>query len=114
MKRAPVNISAASWHASCSSRMSPISRRSSSTGWGAGDGRKTVQADAACAAGCPARADSHGATAVMTVLARKQGAALVIRDRTLGIFTDKGFTPVDFKVELAMKLATRLKYTPVL
>jgi len=50
----------------------------------------------------------------MTVLARKQGAALVIRDRTLGIFTDKGFTPVDFKVELAMKLATRLKYTPVL
>jgi hypothetical protein len=50
----------------------------------------------------------------MTVLARKQGAALVIRDRVLGIFTDKGFTPVDFKVELAMKLATRLKYTPVL
>src|SRR2546429_681319 len=48
------------------------------------------------------------------VLARKQGAALVIRDRSLGIFTDKGFTPVDFKVELAMKLATRLKYTPVL
>ena len=38
---------------------------------------------------------------MMTVLARKQGAALVIRDRTLGIFTDKGFTPVDFKVELA-------------
>jgi hypothetical protein len=51
---------------------------------------------------------------MMTVLARKQGAALVIRDRTLGIFTDKGFTPVDFKVELAMKLASRLKYTPVL
>jgi hypothetical protein len=51
---------------------------------------------------------------MMTVLARKQGAALVIRDRILGIFTDKGFTPVDFKVELAMKLATRLKYTPLL
>jgi len=51
---------------------------------------------------------------MIRVLARKQGAALVIRDRTLGIFTDKGFTPVDFKVELAMKLATRLKYTPVL
>jgi hypothetical protein len=51
---------------------------------------------------------------MMTVLARKQGAALVIRDRTLGIYTDKGFTPVDFKVELAMKLASRLKYTPVL
>ena len=51
---------------------------------------------------------------VMTVLARKQEAALVIRDRKLGIYTDKGFTPVDFKVELAMKLATRLKYTPVL
>jgi hypothetical protein len=50
----------------------------------------------------------------MTVLARKQGAAIVIRDRALGIFTDKGFTPVDFKVELAMKLASRLKYTPVL
>lgn len=51
---------------------------------------------------------------MMRVLARKQGAALVIRDRALGIFTDKGFTPVDFKVELALKLATRLKYTPVL
>jgi hypothetical protein len=51
---------------------------------------------------------------MMRVLARKQGAALVIRDRTLGIFTDKGFTPVDFKVELAMKLASRLKYTPLL
>ncbi|TMD65681.1 MAG: hypothetical protein E6I84_08820 [Chloroflexi bacterium] len=51
---------------------------------------------------------------MIRVLARKQGAALVIRDRTLGIFTDKGFTPVDFKIELAMKLATRLKYTPVL
>lgn len=51
---------------------------------------------------------------MMTVLARKQGAALVIRDRALGIFTDKGFTPVDFKVELAMKLASRLQYTPVL
>ena len=51
---------------------------------------------------------------MMTVLARKQGAALVIRERMLGIFTDKGFTPVDFKVELAMKLASRLKYTPVL
>jgi hypothetical protein len=51
---------------------------------------------------------------MMTVLARKEGAALVIRDRMLGIFTDKGFTPVDFKVELAMKLAARLKYTPVL
>ena len=51
---------------------------------------------------------------MMTVLARKQGAALVIRDHELGLFTDKGFTPVDFKVELAMKLATRLKYTPVL
>ncbi len=51
---------------------------------------------------------------MMTVLARKQGAALVIRDRALGIFTDKGFTPVDFKVELAMKLASRLRYTPVL
>jgi hypothetical protein len=51
---------------------------------------------------------------MMTVLARKQGAAIVIRDRTLGIFTDKGFTPVDFKVELAIKLAARLKYTPVL
>lgn len=51
---------------------------------------------------------------MMTVLARKPGAALVIRDRTLGIFTDKGFTPVDFKVELAMKLASRLRYTPVL
>jgi hypothetical protein len=50
---------------------------------------------------------------VMTVLARKQGAALVIRDRKLGIFTNKGFTPVDFKVELAMKLATRLQYTPL-
>jgi hypothetical protein len=50
----------------------------------------------------------------MTVLARKQGAALVVRDRSLGIFTDKGFTPVDFKLALAMKLATRLKYTPVL
>ena len=50
----------------------------------------------------------------MTVLARKQGAALVIRDRALGIFTDKGFTPVDFKIELAMKLAARLRYTPVL
>jgi len=50
----------------------------------------------------------------MTVLARKQGAAIVIRDWALGIFTDKGFTPVDFKVELAMKLASRLKYTPVL
>ncbi len=50
---------------------------------------------------------------MMTVLARKQGAALVIRDQTLGIL-DKGFTPVDFKVELAMKLAARLKYTPVL
>ena len=50
---------------------------------------------------------------MMTVLARKQGAALVIKDRILGIFTDKGFTPVDFKVELAMKLASRLKYTPV-
>jgi hypothetical protein len=50
---------------------------------------------------------------MMTVLARKDGAALVIRDRGLGIFTDKGFTPVDFKVELAMKLAARLKYTPV-
>ena len=51
---------------------------------------------------------------MMTVLARKQGAALVIRDRTLGIFTDKGFTPVDFKVELSMRLAIRLRYTPVL
>jgi hypothetical protein len=51
---------------------------------------------------------------MMTVLARKQGAALVIRDRALGIFTDKGFTPVDFKIELAMKLAARLRYTPVL
>ena len=51
---------------------------------------------------------------MIRVLARKQGAALVIRDRTLGIFTDKGFTPVDFKVELAMKLASRLKYTPLL
>ena len=51
---------------------------------------------------------------MMTVLARKQGAALVIRERVLGIFTHKGFTPVDFKVELAMKLAARLKYTPVL
>ena len=51
---------------------------------------------------------------MMRVLARKQGAALVIRDRALGIFTDKGFTPVDFKLELAMKLASRLKYTPVL
>ncbi len=51
---------------------------------------------------------------MMTVLARKPGAALVIRDQALGIFTDKGFTPVDFKVELAMKLATRLKYTPLL
>ena len=52
---------------------------------------------------------------MITVLARKPGAALVIRDdRTLGIYTDKGFTPVDFKVELAMRLATRLKYTPVL
>jgi len=51
---------------------------------------------------------------MMTVLARKEGAAIVIRDRILGIFTDKGFTPVDFKVELAMKLAARLKYTPVL
>jgi hypothetical protein len=51
---------------------------------------------------------------MMTVLARKQGAAIVIRERALGIFTDKGFTPVDFKVELAMKLAARLKYTPVL
>ncbi len=51
---------------------------------------------------------------MMTVLARKQGAAIVIRNRALGIFTDKGFTPVDFKVELAMKLAARLKYTPVL
>ena len=51
---------------------------------------------------------------MMTVLARKQGAALVIRERALGIFTDKGFTPVDFKVDLAMKLAARLKYTPVL
>jgi hypothetical protein len=50
---------------------------------------------------------------VMTVLARKQGAALVIHDRKLGIFTDKGFTPVDFKVELAMKLASRLQYTPL-
>jgi hypothetical protein len=51
---------------------------------------------------------------MLTVLARKEGAALVIRDRTLGIFTDKGFTPVDFKVELAMKLAARLHYTPLL
>jgi hypothetical protein len=51
---------------------------------------------------------------MITVLARKTGAAIVIRDRTLGIFTEKGFTPVDFKVELAMKLATRLQYTPVL
>ncbi|HYM51377.1 MAG TPA: hypothetical protein VET65_12515 [Candidatus Limnocylindrales bacterium] len=51
---------------------------------------------------------------MLTVLARKSGAALVIRDRTLGIFTDKGFTPVDFKLELAMKLAAKLKYTPVL
>ena len=51
---------------------------------------------------------------MITVLARKAGAAIVIRDRTLGIFTDKGFTPVDFKVELAMKLAARLQYTPVL
>jgi hypothetical protein len=51
---------------------------------------------------------------MMTVLARKSGAALVIRDRTLGIFTDKGFTPVDFKVELALKLADRLRYTPLL
>ena len=50
---------------------------------------------------------------VMTVLARKQGAALVILDRKLGIYTDKGFTPVDFKVELAMKLASRLQYTPL-
>ncbi len=50
---------------------------------------------------------------MMTVLARKDGAALVIRDRALGIFTDKGFTPVDFKPELAMKLAARLNYTPV-
>ena len=49
----------------------------------------------------------------MTVLARKQGAALAIRARKLGIFTDKGFTPVDFNVELAMKLATRLPYTPL-
>ena len=49
----------------------------------------------------------------MTVLARKQGAALVIRDHKLGIFTDKGFTRVDFKVELAMKLASRLQYTPL-
>ena len=51
---------------------------------------------------------------MITVLARKTGAAIVIRDRTLGIFTEKGFTPVDFKVELAMKLAARLQYTPVL
>jgi len=50
---------------------------------------------------------------MMTVLARKDGAALIIRDRNLGIFTDKGFTPVDFKPELAMKLAARLSYTPV-
>jgi hypothetical protein len=50
---------------------------------------------------------------MMTVLARKDGAALVIRDRALGIYTDKGFTPVDFKPELAMKLAARLNYTPV-
>jgi hypothetical protein len=50
---------------------------------------------------------------MMTVLARKAGAALVIRDQALGIYTDKGFTPVDFKAELAMKLAARLNYTPV-
>ena len=50
---------------------------------------------------------------MMTVLARKSGAALVIRDRVLGIFTTKGFTPVDFKVELALKLAARLRYTPL-
>lgn len=50
---------------------------------------------------------------MMTVLARKDGAALVIREQALGIFTDKGFTPVDFKPELAMKLAARLNYTPV-
>lgn len=30
---------------------------------------------------------------MMTVLAREDGAALIIRDRKLGIFTDKGFTP---------------------
>jgi len=52
---------------------------------------------------------------VITVLARKRGAALVIRDRMLGIFTcAKGFTPVDFKPQLAMKLAAQLNYTPVL
>jgi hypothetical protein len=50
----------------------------------------------------------------MRVLARKEGAALVIRNQALGIFTNKGFTPVDFKVELAMKLAAKLKYTPLL
>jgi hypothetical protein len=50
---------------------------------------------------------------MITVLARKDGAALVIRDQALGIFTGKGFTPVDFKPELAMKLAARLNYTPV-
>ncbi len=50
----------------------------------------------------------------MRVLARKEGAALVIRNHAVGIFTNKGFTPVDFKVELAMKLAAKLKYTPLL
>ena len=52
---------------------------------------------------------------MITVLARKPGAALVIRNRVLGIFTsEKGFTPVDFKPQLAMKLAAQLNYTPVL
>jgi hypothetical protein len=50
---------------------------------------------------------------MITVLARKDGAALVIRDQALGIFTGKGFTPVDFKPQLAMKLAARLNYTPM-
>jgi hypothetical protein len=49
----------------------------------------------------------------MRVLARKRGAALVLRDNALGIFTDKGFTPVDFNAALAMKLAARLRYTPL-
>jgi hypothetical protein len=51
--------------------------------------------------------------APMKVLARKPGAALVLRGNELGIFTDKGFTPVDFKPEVAMKLSGRLRYTPV-
>ena len=49
---------------------------------------------------------------MMTVLARKHGAALVIRNRAPWIFTATGFTPVPFPVEPAMKPPAPLPAPP--